>query len=181
MAWHQHLQKTLMDWQKMIIMDDRLEYLDAFFNVTDWSFLLFFSYSLFYKSIVQLKSFDNIFSDLDDASNVLLFRSFDSYTSSIDHPVLNLNDEQWQKHILVWLYCHCYIIDFSTNDKYVWEEAQVPLIDNYICLFFTVKREIWYVLSIIDNPQMVFDTFYQQWTKRLLWLIEIYVEHVRKR
>jgi len=70
-------------------MDDRLMYMDTFFlkSLSDlllvciyiYICVIFLPYSLFHKSVVQLKSFDNIFSDFDDASNVLSFRSFHSH------------------------------------------------------------------------------------------------------
>ncbi len=108
----------------MIMMDDRMRYMDSlyvFFESHKMIFLVRLFFLLIDKSVVQLKSFDNIsffgFRWCVERAVISIFSFTFSSSSAIDHPVFKLNDEQWQKHID----CHCYIIWFLL---YVWQEAQ---------------------------------------------------------
>lgn len=143
----------------MIMMNNKLMCMDASFKITNWSspcmwiyvfrFVFCSSYSLFHKSVVQLKSFDNIFSDLDDTPNVLSFRSFHSH-KLIFFAIINWSscfEPKWwtmtKTHtclIILSLLHHWFFWPMINT----WEEAQVLLIENYVsfCFLFLLKKGV---------------------------------------
>ncbi len=161
---------------------DNLMYMDAYFCIEKKSQSLFnwlifspctciCSFSFLSKSVVQLKLFDNIFSDLDDAPNVLSFISCHSHIHCHQLTIATWNKIMNNNQTSSWLCCNSYITEWqaratrgstlSVSSSFFFFILTITC--SFLLLFYAINPggERIFVLSIINNPQVLFDTFCQ--------------------